>query len=117
MELVVLNLTIGLVHARQVHLRVEVDLRGLGGVVGAALDGQEEDAVVELGVSRAHNSTIPVGEGGVITYTYQLVYVQESILFILTIGETIRHALVAKLSLLSLFKLLVEAEGSGHYIN
>ncbi len=36
----------------------------------AALNAQEEDAVVELGVGRTNDRSIPVSEGRVITYLY-----------------------------------------------
>ena len=66
-ELGGLNLAVLLVHTGQVGLGQEVHLRSLSGVVGAALDGQEVDAVVEVGIDWPDDGSIPLSEGGVLT--------------------------------------------------
>ena len=69
-ELVGLNSPIGLVHKGEVHLRNEIHLRGSLGVVRSALDVQEVDSVVEVGVGRAYDGSIPVSEALVVSYSH-----------------------------------------------
>lgn len=66
-ELCRFNSPIGGVHAWQGHLRLEMHLGGLHGVVRPTLKSQEENTVVEFGVRWPNDSAIPVSEGGVIT--------------------------------------------------
>ena len=61
-EFACLNLSVMLVHARHVGLSHESDFRGLGWVVGTALDGQEIDTIVEVCVGRSNNGTVPFCE-------------------------------------------------------
>lgn len=68
-EFVGLDLSVLLIHAGKIGLGEEVHLGSLSGVVGAALDAQEIDTVVEVSVSRANNGAIPLSEGGIFTYT------------------------------------------------
>lgn len=63
-----LNLTILLVHAWEVDLGGELDIWGNCWVAIAANDGQHVDPVVEVGVWRADDGSIPVSEGLIVTY-------------------------------------------------
>ena len=67
-ELVGLNGTIVLVHRRNVDLRCESHSRRRLRVVLAALDLQEVDPVIEVGVRGTNNGAVPVSESLVITY-------------------------------------------------
>ena len=66
-ELCGFNSPIGSVHARQGHLRLEMHLGGLHGVVRPTLKCQEENTVVEFGVRWPNDRAVPVSEGSVIT--------------------------------------------------
>ena len=66
-ELCGFNSPIGSVHAWQGHLRLEMHLGGLHGVVWPTLKCQEENTVVEFGVRWPNDRAIPVSEGSVIT--------------------------------------------------
>ena len=48
------------VNVRVIHLRLELALRGLEGVVGRELDVQEEDTALVGGVSGTHDHGLPV---------------------------------------------------------
>ena len=86
-----------LVDGGQVDLCVELDLGRLLGVVLAAGDVQGIDAVVEVGVGRADDHAVPVGER-----------------LIGAVDEAVTDTLVRLLSVLGFLKLLVEPERSGH---
>ena len=66
-ELGRLNSTVALVHAGNVHLGSKTDLGSLSGVVRAASDCQEVNAVVEVCVGRPNNRTVPLSESGVVS--------------------------------------------------
>ena len=98
MELVFLNKTVLLVDAGQVDLRSELNLGWVGWVVLSAGYVQHVNAVVEVRVGRTNNRSVPVCER-----------------FVVTLVKTVADALVTKLGVLGLLKLLVEPEGAGHW--
>lgn len=67
LELGSLDLAVCLVNTGQVDLGSEANFRRLAGIVGAAFNGQEVNAVVKVGVGRPDDSAVPVCEGSVIT--------------------------------------------------
>jgi len=92
--------SIGLVNAWQVNLGVELHGWWLLWVGFAANDFHHVNAVIKVCVWWPNDGTVPVSKR-----------------FVITIGETVRHALVTKLSMLSFFQLLIESESSWHYIS
>ena len=70
-ELRGLNLSSLLVHARHIDFRTEGNFRGLVRVVGATPYSQEVDTVVIVGVGRSDDGSLPVSEGGIVSYSQQ----------------------------------------------
>ena len=93
-----LNFTVVLVNAGKIDLWGKAHNGRSHRVVGSALNVEEKDLVVEVGVSRADNSAIPLGER-----------------LIISLVKTVGHWLVRKLGVLRSFKLFVEAESSRDY--
>lgn len=74
-----------------------MDFGSLLGIIRAALDEKEEDAVVKVGVGGTNNGAVPLGEG-----------------LVVSLVEAIRHGLVGELGVFSFFKFFVKAESSGN---
>lgn len=98
-ELFGVNLASCLVDTGQVNFRVEENLGLYGGVLLTSQNSQEVNTSVESSIGGSNDGAVPVGKA-----------------LIVSLIEAVRYRLVGKLSLLSLFKLLVEPECSGHYI-
>lgn len=62
-ELVIIDLSIGLVNRRKIDFGIKADFRGLFGIVRTAFDCEEVDAVIEVSVGRPNDSSIPISEG------------------------------------------------------
>jgi len=78
--------TIVLVNAGDVDLRVELEFGGNHRVVSTAFNRHEVNIIVENGVGRANNGTVPFSER-----------------LIISLVQTVAHGLVSKLSVLSAF--------------
>ena len=81
------DVSVALVHRRQVDSGGKFDGGGLSGVVGATNNIQKVDSIVKICALGSHNGAIPVGKG-----------------LIITVGEAVGDALVTDLSLLSFFE-------------
>ena len=69
-ELGGLDLSVLLVHTGHIDFRTEGNFRRLVWVVWPAPDGQEIDTVVIVGVGWSDDGSLPVGEGGIVSYSH-----------------------------------------------